>query len=121
MASKALRATRYVLRRLPCYLLVLKGLWLVLAAFDFYVSDYWFISELQGHSAAFCAVLLYNAYVGRACLYLWVCTLSLLGLNVLNILYYFVNYPYLNHYSAVLVLAGLLTSLIYAIRKTRHA
>jgi hypothetical protein len=59
------------------------------------------------------------AYIGRHCAYLWVCIFALLGLNALNIAYYFVSFEYLTYYSAVLVASGLLFTLIHAIRKNR--
>jgi len=64
-------------------------------------------------------VLAYYAYIGRHCAYLWVCIFALLGLNALNIAYYFVSFEYLTYYSAVLVASGLLFTLIHAIRKNR--
>jgi hypothetical protein len=112
MASKYIRGARYVVRRLPFYLLALKALWLVLAALGVYVSDYWFISELQGHSVALCLLLAYYAYVNRSCLYIWVCIFSLFGLNVLNMLYFFFSFPYLNYYAGTITVAGLLFTLI---------
>lgn len=115
-----IRLARYVIRRLPFLMLALKGVWLALAAFGVYVGDFWVISEIQAHSVFFCLVLAYYAYVGRHCLYLWVCIFALLGLNILNIIYYFFNYNYLTYYSAALIIAGLTFSAVYAIRKVRH-
>jgi len=114
-----MKRAQYVIKRLPFLLLVLKACWLTASAFGVYVYEYWFVSELQAHSIAFCAVLAYYAYIGRHCAYLWVCIFALLGLNALNIAYYFVSFEYLTYYSAVLVASGLLFTLIHAIRKNR--
>lgn len=120
MASRRFRIAAALIRRLPFYLLALKGVWLTLYFFGIHVGDYWFISELQAHSVAFCFVLAFYAYVNRSCLYLWACILSLLGLNVLNIMYYFVNYPYVNYYSAVIIAAGLSFAFIHAATKPKR-
>lgn len=115
-----MKKIRLHVRRLPFYLLALKAVWIGSAWLGVYVGEYWYISELQAHSVAFCAVLAYNAYIGRACLYLWVCIFSLFGLNVLNILYYFFNFPYLEFYALALTGAGLTFSFIHAVRKIRR-
>lgn len=115
-----MRAIRFLVRHAAIILLAFKAVWIGLTLYGVYVADYWYISELQAHSVIFCAVLAYNAYIGRACLYVWVSIFTLLGLNALNIVYYFFNFSYLLYYSGALVAAGLTFALIDAIRETRN-
>lgn len=116
---RTLRAARYLVRRLPFLLLACKAAWALLAARGFDVSAYWFVSELQAHSLLFCAVLAFYAYIGRHCLYLWVCIFGLATLNVLNILYYFniLVESYLNAYTWAVFATCLTFALLHAVRK----
>lgn len=117
--TSRLRTAQYVIKRLPFFLLALKGVWIGLYFLGFSIAPYWFISELQAHSVAFCAVLAYYAYKDRHCLYLWACIFALLGLNVLNIAYYIFNYEYVYFYSSAIIGAGLSFALIHAATKLR--
>lgn len=113
------KVARYVIRRLPFFLLALKGVWVALLLCGFSIAPYWYVSELQATSVASNAVLAFYAYKDRHCLYLWACIFALLGLNALNIVYYFFNYDYLYFYSGLIISAGLTFALLHAIRKTR--
>lgn len=115
------RKARYVVQRLPFFLLMLKAVWVVLEPFGFKIGKYWFASEIQAHSLFFCFVLGYYAYIGRHCLYLKVCTAGLASLNLLNIAYYFriIDKYYLTGFTALIFITCLIFALIHAVRKLR--
>jgi hypothetical protein len=115
------RAAQYFIRRLPFFLLLVKGVLLGLFLNGVDTGALWYVSELQGHSLAFVAVLAYYAYIGRHCFYLWVCIVGLAALNTMNIIYYFVAFNYYELYAAAVILTALLITLIYAIRRTRRS
>lgn len=115
-----MKTARYFIRRLPFFLLLLKGLWVALLSAGFSIAPYWYLSEIQGHSLAFVAVLAYYAYVGRHCAYLWACIFALFSLNALNIAYYFFNFSYFYSYAGAIITGGLTFSFIYAIRRLRR-
>jgi hypothetical protein len=97
---------------LPFILLFVDLIWWVLSFWGVYITNYWIIGELFSHSLTFTLVMAFYSYVHKHCLYTWVCIIGLGLLNLLNIIYFFVNFEYYNWYAGLIILPCLIFSFI---------
>lgn len=113
---KFLRTYKAGIKDLPFLLLVNDMIWWGLSLFGIYISDYWWWSELTGHSIAFVLFMGFYAIIFRYCLYSWACIVGLGLINVLNLTHYFFNFVYIEIYAGLI----LMTSLTFAVIKWKN-
>ena len=67
----------------------------------------WFNSQLFGTSLFAVLFMAFHAYLHRYCLYSWIAIIGLGLLNIVNIAYYFFDFPYKQIYIGVIILSSL--------------
>ena len=78
---------------------------------------YFLMPQISGHGLLVVFYAGYFARVHRFCIYTWICLGALAALNVLNILYYWLQFSYYELYVCLLVYPILIMYGIYRIRQ----
>lgn len=79
----------------------------------------WFHSEMGGHSILTIIYIAYFSYRFKVCLYTWASISALLCLNILNLIYFFLPLDYYKLYAGIIITAGMLMTIVYAISANR--
>src|SRR5690606_11459406 len=76
----------------------------------------YFHREMFGHSLVLLVYMTYFSYRFKVCAYTWASLTTLLLINLLNLIYFFVPLEYLSWYGSILCLYVIEITLIYAIQ-----
>ena len=79
----------------------------------------YFHREMFGHSITLIAYMTYFSYRFKVCAYTWASLATLFLLNILNIIYFFVDLNYYSIYAGIIIFSGLTMTTFYAISTNR--
>lgn len=82
---------------------------------------YELMPQISGHGLLIMVYALFFARVYRFCIYTWICLLALAAFNLLNIIYFFVDFEYYRLYVSLLIYPILFMYVIYRIRKRNES
>src|SRR3990167_8117928 len=100
------------IKHIPFIILSVNGI-LILLSFKYQFDwMYWLIPQISGHGILTVIFMLFYAYTHRFCLYSFACILGLGFLNILNLVHFFISFPYYNAYASIIIFAALTFALI---------
>ena len=108
-------------KAVPVLLLAGDGIAFLFSYTDHFTSFMWFHSEIGGHSLLTVGYIAYFSYRFKVCLYTWASVSSLVILNLLNLIYFFVPLEYYTIYAGIIIFSGLTMTLFYAIQSNTRS
>lgn len=112
-----MRKIKPFIRDIPFVILLMNGILVFAAMLEAGPWIYFLMPQLSGHGLIVLFYAGYFAKLHRFCIYTWICLGALAALNVLNILYYWLQFSYYELYVCLLVYPILIMYVIYRIRK----
>ena len=113
-----MRQIKTFIKAVPPLLIAMDGMAFVFAIYgQTWIKDaMYFHREMFGHSLVLIAYMTYFSYRFKVCAYTWASLTTLLLINLLNLIYFFVPLEYLSWYGSILCLYVIEITLIYAIQ-----
>jgi hypothetical protein len=112
-----MRRIKHLIKDLP-FVMMIANLIGWLFSFTQWFEDFnWFNTQLFGTSLFAVLFMAFHAYVHRYCLYSWIAIIGLGLLNVVNIFYYFFDFPYKQIYIGIILLSSLVMFFVIFTKK----
>ncbi len=115
-----MRIPKQLIKTTPFIILLVNGILIICAQVKEFEWIYFLVPQISGHGVLIVIHTLFYARIHRYCLYSFVAIYSLLALNILNVIYFFVNLDYYKMYSSIIVFGGILLSLIFILKKWKN-
>lgn len=104
----------------PFIILTLDSVAFICHGYDWYADFYFLFSQISSHSILGVMVWLFYAHLHRYCMYSIVSLYTLVILNILNLVYFFVTLEYYKIYAGIIIFGGLSLSVLYLLKKWRN-
>jgi hypothetical protein len=105
--NQRMKSLKNNIKDIPFIILAINGIGWILNQFDIYQSYYFYMSQITGHGLLTCIFMGFYSYVHRFCLYSKICIVSLILLNILNLVFNLVPLYYYNIYSFIIIFTGI--------------